>query len=215
MALSVVLASSAAALAAYLLGSANLAVIFSRSAFGEDVRTRGSGNAGSTNMLRTFGWRAAAVTFFGDVLKGALAVVIGRALYSAFGLAAYSIYGGYAGGIFALLGHMYPIYFKFQGGKGVATAIGAVAAAYPVLFVIVTAVGFTLAGVTGYVSAGSLTCSAGFPLLVLGSMLLENRFDPIELLLAVLLGGLIVFAHRGNIRRLLNGTENKFSPRRR
>lgn len=211
---SAILAPLTAALAAYLLGSANLAVIFSTRIFGRDVRTQGSGNAGSTNMLRNFGWKAAALTFFGDVLKGAAAVFIGRGLFAAFGLGAYGIYGGYIGAICALLGHMYPLYFKFKGGKGVATAVGAVGAAYPVLFVIVNVVGFSLAGFTGYVSVGSLTAAAGFPFLVLASMRLKGRFDPIELALAFALGGLIVFAHRGNIRRLMTGTENKFSPRK-
>ena len=196
----------------YFLGSVNVALILSRKVKGDDVREHGSGNAGTTNMLRTFGWRAGAMTFLGEILKGVIAVIIGRTVLSYMGYEAYAVYGGYLGGISSLIGQMFPIYFGFKGGKGVAAALGAVCALNPVLFLILCAAGFSLAAITGYVSAGSVTGAAIYPVLVLVKMLLSGTFNILELVLAIILGGLLLISHRENIKRLLNGTENKLSP---
>ena len=120
---------AAAAAAAYLLGSIDFGVVVSRLVYQEDVRSKGSGNAGATNMLRTYGKAAAALTLAGDLGKGVLAVALGRLL---FGLCTVSpewaVYGGYVAAIFAVCGHLWPVWFGFKGGKGVAVAAGAILA---------------------------------------------------------------------------------------
>ena len=204
------LAIGAALLAGYLLGSINFAVIVSRRLAGEDVRTRGSGNAGTTNMLRNYGWMAAGLTFFGDFAKGAAAVFVARALTASTDVA---LYGGLLGGIAALFGHMKPVFFGFRGGKGVATGLGTLLAVDPLVFVLVSVVGFPMAGVTGYVSLASISCAGAFPLVLLAVRLIGRRFDPVELVLAMVLGWTIVWNHRENIRRLKNGTERRFGHR--
>ncbi len=204
-------ASLAAAVVAYLLGSINCAVLFSTVFFGEDVRNHGSGNAGTTNMLRTYGAKAAALTFAGDILKGVFAVVLGRLFFTWFGVQAQQIYGAYLAGYAAIIGHMFPLYFRFKGGKGVATGLGAVCAVNPPVFGVVFTVGILIAAVSGYVSLASLTGAVLFPVLLAVSMLLTNGgVSPLELLLACGIALLVIYNHRQNIKRLLNGTENKF-----
>lgn len=193
---------------AYLLGSINCAVLISRLFFGDDVRNHGSGNAGTTNMMRTFGYKAGFATFLGDVLKGTLSVLIARWLAPVFGLEA--VHAAPAAAIAAMLGHMYPVYFRFQGGKGVATAFGAVAALHPLILLVLIAVGLPLILITGYVSLGSMTGAALYPFILLGTMLYRGRIDELSLLLAILLVGIILGNHRENLRRLREGTENKF-----
>jgi glycerol-3-phosphate acyltransferase PlsY len=192
----------------YILGSISFAVLFSKKLKGQDVRTLGSKNAGTTNMLRNFGWSAAGITFACDLLKGTAAVIIGRAIAGD----GWVVYAGYAGALGALFGHMKPVFFGFRGGKGVATSLGAVLALNPLAFAILSLIGFPLAGFTGFVSLGSITCATGFPLLIALIGALQGRFDVWETLLALSLGGMIVFNHRANIRRLLNKTEQKFHP---
>lgn len=198
------------ALVAYLMGSINSAVILSKSFYGNDVRNYGSGNAGTTNMLRTFGIRAAVFTFAGDILKGLLAVVFGRFLFSSFGMAGQVVYGAYLAGYCAIIGHMYPLYFHFKGGKGVATGLGAVMAINPVVFGILFPIGLAIAGFSGFVSLASLSGAVLFPILVCVIRYISGGVDFIELLLALGLAALIIYNHRTNITRLLSGTENKF-----
>lgn len=190
----------------YLLGSFNFSIILSRLR-GDDVRAHGSGNAGMTNMLRTYGKLPAAMTFVGDFLKGTLAVVLGRL----FAGAALSVYGGLFGALGVLLGHMFPLYFGFKGGKGVATGLGLLAALDPVSFLIVAVVFIPIAPVTGYVSLASVLGAGCFSFVLLARRWIQGAVDPFEMAMAFLLGGIIVFNHRENIRRLLNGTERKFS----
>lgn len=205
------LASLAAAAAAYLLGSVNCAVLFSTVFFGEDIRSHGSGNAGTTNMLRTYGAKAAALTFAGDILKGVCAVLLGRLLFSLLGAEAQQTYGAYLAGYTAILGHMFPLYFRFKGGKGVATGLGAVCAINPAVFGVVFTVGILIAAISGFVSLASLSGAVLFPMLLAGSMLLKNGvISPMELLLACGIALLVIYNHRENIKRLLSGTENKF-----
>ena len=212
---SFMLAAAVLAAVCYMLGSVNLAVILSRKIKGQDVREHGSGNAGTTNMLRTFGWTSAALTFGGDIIKGAISVVLCRAVFVYLGYEAYAAYGGYLGGIASLLGQMYPVYFGFKGGKGVASAIGAMGAINPLLCLAVFSVGLLLAVVTGYVSMGSVLCAVAYPFLVLALMTIGGgTFDLTELILVFSLAGMLLLSHKDNIKRLLNGTENKFTPRR-
>ena len=206
-----ILASLLAAVAAYLLGSVNCAVLFSTVFFGEDIRNHGSGNAGTTNMLRTYGAKAAALTFAGDILKGVFAVLLGRLFFSLLGVQAQQTYGAYLAGYIAIIGHMFPLYFRFRGGKGVATGLGAVCAINPPVFGVVFTVGILIAAISGYVSLASLSGAVLFPVLLAVSMLLNKGVvSLLELLLACGIALLVIYNHRQNIKRLLNGTENKF-----
>lgn len=206
-----IFATLAAAAASYLLGSINCAVLFSTTLYGDDVRTHGSFSAGTTNMLRTYGAKAAALTFAGDILKGVLAVIAGRFLFSSFGAAEYQTYGAYLAGYATILGHMFPAYFHFKGGKGVATGLGAVFAINPVVFAVLFPVGLLIAAISGFVSLGSLSGAVLFPLLVAGNMLIKRgAIDINEVLLACGIALLIIYNHRTNIKRLISGTENKF-----
>lgn len=196
--------------ACYLLGSINWAVIISKTCFKDDVRTHGSGSAGTTNMMRTYGTGTAALTFFGDILKGAASVLLARWSFFHFGFGQYEIYAAYAAGFLAVIGHMFPVYFHFKGGKGVATGLGAVLLINPPVFGIIFPIGLVIAGVSGFVSLASLSGAVLYPILVAAFMLWRGNFDLTELILAALLAGLIIYNHRSNIARLKNGTENKF-----
>ncbi len=190
-------------LACYLIGSCNLSVIVSK-AIGRDVRSCGSGNAGSTNMLRTFGWKAAVPVFLGDVLKGVAATFLGMA---AFGAAGFDPrLGGYCGATACLLGHVFPVWFGFHGGKGIAICIGTIIALFPLGGTVILACGLAIAGFSGYVSLGSILSAAAFPFMVLALK------GPREFVPALIMCVLVIFFHRENIRRLLEHRENKFSP---
>lgn len=193
--------------AAYLLGSINSAVMISRGMFGDDVRNHGSGNAGTTNMMRTYGGKAAAFCFAGDILKGTVSVLLTRLLFGIADMESYIGAAVFVAGIVAVLGHMYPVYFKFKGGKGVATALGAVVAIDPAVFGIIFVIGIALAGFSGYVSLGSLV---GATLFIPVYWFYNGGFPTAELIPAAILVALIIYNHRTNIKRLLTGTENKF-----
>lgn len=204
-----------AAAAGYLLGSVNSAVIISRLFYKDDVRTHGSGNAGTTNMLRTYGIKAAATTFFGDILKGFVSVILARYLIGSAGGDIPVSYAAYMAGYGAVLGHMFPMYFRFKGGKGVATALGAVFAIAPAIFGLLFPIGLVIAGVSGFVSLASITGAAAYPFAVWFYLIRTDSFDAIELLFAFGMAALIIYNHRENIKRLLSGTENKFYKKKR
>lgn len=182
----------------YLLGSLNFAVILSRKFYGEDIRKKGSGNGGMTNMLRTYGKKAAALTLLGDALKAVVASVIG---YVAFGVT-----GAYIAGLFCILGHMFPIYYHFQGGKGVVTTAVMILMLNPVVFLILLLMFAIIVIGTKYVSLASVMCALIWPLLV---SRIEGPGAPVLVALGIAL--LILFMHRGNIKRLYEGTERKIS----
>jgi glycerol-3-phosphate acyltransferase PlsY len=205
------LAAAVTCLAGYLLGSINFAVILSRLMAGEDVRTKGSGNAGTTNMLRNFGITPAALTFAGDFSKGCLGSLIGRLLLAPFGAA---VIGPYVGGIAAMIGHMKPVFFGFRGGKGSATGLGVLFMIDKVVFLFLAAVGLLISGFSGFVSLASVICAAALPFVLSLYRLYQRRFTVRELVFVLAFGLLILWNHRGNIRRLLAGTENSFRPRR-
>ena len=203
------------AVAAYFLGCFNGAVIVSKYILRDDVRTHGSGNAGLTNFYRTFGGPLTAVVILTDVLKAVLAVLLSRWLMfhgftiflsAASTTALYDAIAKYWAGLFCLLGHMFPVMFKFKGGKGILSG-GTIAIMIDWRVALVVWGGFLiLAILTKYVSLGSIWAGASFPV----ATFFVYR-DPVLTLLGLLLGGLVVFMHRGNISRLLHGTENKFS----
>lgn len=192
------------AVAGYLLGSVNTSLVLGKLFYKKDVRQYGSGNAGATNTLRTLGKTAAIMVVVGDFLKGILACLIGKWLA---GETSDGVYGGmYVAGIMAVIGHNWPLYFGFKGGKGVMTAFAVVLMFSPPA-ALICLLGFILVvAITRYVSLGSIIGGAAFPLVawILGEQLFL-------ILTGVLLALLIIFRHSSNISRLLNGNEKKLS----
>ena len=148
------------ALAAYLLGSLNFGVIISRLRYGDDIRRHGSGNAGATNALRTYGKLAAVLVLAGDFLKGTFAVLLGSMI-------AGQLLGGWVASLLVILGHMFPAFFGFRGGKGVATAAGAILLLNPYSLAGLLAVFVVVTAATRYVSLASVLAAASFPLFTL------------------------------------------------
>ena len=182
----------------YLLGSISTGVLLSKAFSQTDIRTQGSGNAGTTNMLRVLGRKAAFYTFIGDMLKGVIAVFIGKWLIG-------GELGGLLGVVGAVLGHYYPLYFGFKGGKGIATSFGSLLFVFPVHALLAFTVFLILVAVTHYVSVGSVAAAIVLPLLVL-----ITRFgDPKLWIITACIGASVVWRHRANIKRLLNHTESK------
>ena len=184
--------------AGYLLGSISTGVVLSRLFAKTDIRSQGSGNAGTTNMLRVLGRKMALLTFIGDMLKGIIAVFIGKWLIG-------GELGGLLGVVGAVLGHYYPLYFGFKGGKGIATSFGSLLFVFPVQALLAFAVFLILVAVTHYVSVGSIAAAITLPLLIV-----ITRFqEPTLWIITVCIGASVVWRHRANIKRLMNHTENK------
>lgn len=201
-----------AALIAYLLGSINSAIIVSKIYAHDDVRKYGSKNAGMTNILRTYGKLPAFFTLLGDFLKGVLAVVIGRMIFSAVGIEI--IDAGYAAGFFALLGHLYPVYFGFKGGKGVLTSLGIILVVNPLVFCILLIIFLPVLFITRIVSLVSVTGAILYPFLTLVVDLCLRRPALFDFLFAALFSVVVIYKHRGNIQRLLNGTERRIGDKK-
>ena len=195
----------AVAAEAYLLGSVDTGILVSKYLYHDDVRTHGSGAAGMTNMLRTFGKKAAALTAVGDVLKGVVAVCLGRWLFSHLGV--------YLAAILAVVGHSKPIYFGFKGGKGVLVAAGAILAVQPVLLPVLALIFLACLLPTGMVSLGSITMAAAYPVLTLVYSLLRGlpTQDVVVCTVgAAIVGGMVIWMHRTNIQRIRDGKEYRF-----
>lgn len=208
---------------AYLAGSINTSVILSKSMYGEDVRDSGSGNAGATNMLRTYGAGIAVLTLICDILKGALLVLLATWLDVIFSSYFKSspmtdferIYLldnlKYIVGIFVVLGHDFPIWFGFRGGKGVATSLGVILALNPIIGLIVLIIALLIMIFSRYVSLGSVIGAVVYPFIVLtyilagGESFTENI---VYIIMAFSLAFLLIIKHHSNIKRLKNGTEN-------
>ena len=196
-----VLVAVITALASYFLGCFNGAVIVSKYILRDDVRNHGSGNAGLTNFYRTFGGPLTAVVILTDVLKAVLAVLLGQWLFGG-----WYVLGKYWAGLFCLLGHMFPCMFHFKGGKGILSG-GTIAIMIDWRIALVVWGGFLILTIlTRYVSLGSLWAGASFPFITW-----YCYPDPVIVVLGFACGGLVVWQHRANIKRLLSGTENKFS----
>ena len=182
---------------AYLLGSVSFSIVLSRLTQGSDVREKGSGNAGATNMARNYGWAAGLMTLGGDILKSALAMFIGHLLLGDAGLA--------LAGCAATLGHCFPVFYGFKGGKGV-SALAAVAIMIDWRVVALgLAIFLIVALLTKKVSPGSLTAAVVVPML---TVIFQKGLP--KILLAIFCGLLVIYQHRANIRRLINGTEPDF-----
>ena len=210
-----ILIAAATVLQAYLLGSVDTGILISKLVYHDDVRGHGSGAAGMTNMLRTFGKKAAAMTAVGDVLKGVLAVCIGRWLFHLLpaGTGVSQYLGVYLAAIFAVLGHLFPLYFGFKGGKGVLVAGGAVLAIQPVLLPFLAVIFLACLIPTGMVSLGSLTMAALYPLLTIIYGVIKGYAAGDMLVCAIgsgFMSGMVIYMHRANIQRIREGKEYRF-----
>lgn len=197
------------AVISYFCGCFNGAVIVSKYILRDDVRTHGSGNAGLTNFYRTFGGPLTLVVILLDVVKAVAAVLVGMWILGSVvghGAPIWVVLGKYWAGLFCMLGHMFPCMFKFKGGKGILSG-GTIAIMLDWRLALVCWGGFLiLAVMTKWVSLGSLSTGITFPLMTW--VLYQNW---VLLLLGLIIGGLIIWKHRGNLRRILRGEESKFS----
>ena len=197
------------AIIAYLIGSINFSIILSKKMAGFDVREKGSGNAGTTNMLRAVGKKAAAITLLCDILKGVIAILVAIFIGNVIEGANKPLLVQIAG-IAVILGHTFPIFFKFKGGKGVATSLGVLIMSNWHIGLICLVFALILIALTQMVSVGSIAAAILYPVLIL--FIPENYIVPGNYLIySVILAIFVVFNHRENVKRLLNGTENKIS----
>ena len=200
---------------AYLIGSINFSVLISKKMAGFDVREKGSGNAGTTNMLRSVGKKAAVITLVCDILKGVVSIVIAI------------IVGNIAknldrelllqiAGIAVVLGHTFPIFFGFKGGKGVATSLGVLLMSNWQIGLICLVFAVVLMALTRMVSLGSCAAAVLFPVLTLFinqhyTVLTDGKSGRVYFVYSVILAIIVLYNHRSNIKRILSGTENKLS----
>ncbi len=203
------LCSALCAALAYLLGSLSFSIIVTKLLYHKDIRAFGSGNAGMTNVLRTFGKGAAALTIAGDIGKGVLAVLLAKWIFTLAGSA--PLFGAYIAAVFAVLGHVYPLYFGFKGGKAVSVATGTIIAIEPVLILPLVVIFFTVFGLSKMVSLASISCAAAYPVVTFLYFFFIRKQDAAwTTLCAAAVGVLVIWLHRGNIARIKNGTEYKF-----
>ena len=198
---------------AYLIGSINFSVLISKKMAGFDVREKGSGNAGTTNMLRSVGKKAAAITLICDILKGVVSIVIAiivgnivKNLDREFLLQ--------IAGIAVVIGHTFPIFFGLKGGKGVATSLGVLLMSNWQIGLICLVFALVLMVLTRMVSLGSCGAAVLFPVLTLFinqhyTVLTEGKSGRVYFVYSVILAIIVLYNHRSNIKRILNGTENK------
>ena len=199
------------AVIAYAIGSINFSVIISRKFAGFDVRDKGSGNAGTTNMLRSVGKKAAAITLLCDILKGVVSIIIAFILGKIFKSVSASLLIQTAG-IAVVIGHTFPIFFEFKGGKGVATALGVILCINWKVGLICLAFAVLIIAFTRMVSAGSSAAAILYPVLTIfgvqsNYLIVEGKY----LIFSILLALIVVFNHRENIKRILEGKENRIS----
>lgn len=192
------------AVVGYLIGSLNSAMILSRLMYHDDIRKYGSGNAGMTNMMRVYGKTAAGLTLLFDILKTGIAVWIGILLLGH--------HAAYTAGAACVVGHCYPLYYKFKGGKGVAVTAGLCLFANPPVFLILFIIFAIVVGFTKYISLGSIMSLLFFPLMLRSFYQLFGQPVPLTVLFpALFITVLVILQHRENIKRLWAGEENKFS----
>ncbi len=199
------------AIIAYALGSISFSVIFSRKFAGFDVREKGSLNGGSTNVLRTVGKKAAALTLICDISKGVVAIIVALIAGKIAQNADKNLLVQIAG-LFAVLGHTFPIFFEFRGGKGVATALGVILITNWQIGLICLVFALVLIVFSKMVSMGSVGAAILFPVLTL---FISEHYIVSEgsgyLVYSIILAFIVIFNHRANIQRILSGKENKLS----
>lgn len=207
------------AVVSYLLGSCNSSIITIRLMKGEDIRKFGSGNAGLTNTLRCFGKLPALITLIGDLSKGVIAVFICKfvcaLLDAGIGVENDVRYIGYIAGLFAVIGHIFPVYYGFKGGKGVLVGVSVFLVVDPAVFGILILIFAVVLIITRYVSVSSMTAALLCPFV---TFFMRNYAEKVSFnislvhtLLTVPICAIVIFMHRSNIQRLKNGTENRFS----
>ena len=201
------------AVISYLLGSVNTSIIVSKLTMHKDIRNYGSGNAGFTNAVRSMGWKKGLIVLFGDILRCVIAVLIGQLIYCG----SLDFHQGAAGrllsGAFVFLGHIYPVYFGFRGGKGALTAATTVLLYDPRVFAIGMAVFFIVILTTKYMSLASISAAVVMPIMVF-VFSYTGVIEDLSIgytLIAAGMGALVIIKHRTNIARLIKGTESKFS----
>ena len=198
-------------LIAYLIGSVNFSIIISKKMAGFDVREKGSGNAGTTNMLRSVGKKAAAITLLCDVLKGVVAIGV-AIIAGKFAANLDKALLVQIAAIAVVIGHTFPIFFQFKGGKGVATSLGVLLLVNWKIGLICLVFAVILIVLTRMVSLGSVGAAILYPVLV---MFIHTNYTVSEgsnyLIFSIILAILVAFNHRTNIKRLMNGTENRIS----
>ena len=197
------------AVIAYLIGSINFSVIISKKMGGFDLREKGSGNAGTTNALRTIGKKAAALTLICDILKGVVAIFIAKLIGVIWSDVDKALLVQIAG-IAVVIGHTFPIFFKFKGGKGVATSLGVLITTNWQIGLICLVFAVVLIALTQMVSVGSIVAAILYPVLTMfigQNYIVEGNYILASIILAIL----VVFNHRENVKRILSGTENKLS----
>lgn len=191
---------------AYLLGNISTSYIVAKRLAGVDIRTQGSGNAGSTNVLRTLGKKAGALTFIGDVLKGLIAVLIAR--FIAYGANLDDTTCAYLAVVAVVLGHNYPVFLGFKGGKGVATSLGSMLGMNPLVALLCLGFFIIIVAITKYVSLGSILGIGLSPII----MMINHNTKGV--LVTLFLAISVAITHRENIKRLLNGTERKLGQKK-
>lgn len=208
------------ALVSYLLGSCNSSILVVRLLKHQDVRNFGSHNAGLTNTLRCFGKGCAALTLIGDLAKGIIAVFLSRGIchWMDVGLTAQQDvhFIGYIAGIFAILGHVFPLYYHFRGGKGVLVGVSVFLGIDPKVFGCLILIFIIVLAISKYVSLGSIIAAVCCPIITFLFQMLQCEDMPMWYVwlntgLAAVMGAMVIWMHRTNIQRLKNGTENRFS----
>ena len=198
------------ALVAYLIGSVNFSVIISKRLAGFDVRERGSGNAGTTNMLRSVGKGPAALTLILDIAKGLVAILIAFVIGKISSEANAAILVQLAG-VFVVLGHTFPIFFGFKGGKGVATSLGVLLFINPVIGLICLVFALAVMAFTRMVSLGSIMAAILFPVL---TIFIKDGYIAegyTYILFGIAMAAIVIFNHRSNLKRIYTGQENRLS----
>lgn len=207
------------AIEGYLLGSIVFGILISKHFCHDDVRTHGSGSAGMTNMLRNYGKAAGAATAVGDVAKGAAAVLLGRLIFAWLlpGTGIEPICGAYLAGIFAVIGHTLPLYFGFKGGKGVLVGAGAILATSPVIVAALLIIFLIEFAITRIVSLGSIIVAGLYPIFAIVYWAWQGANLPSLVFIGVcaaVMGGMVIYMHRSNIQRLKDGTEYRFTSKK-
>ena len=227
---SIIIKGIITAVIAYLFGSISFAVIFTKMSSKKDIREMGSGNAGFTNVLRSVGVVPAVFTLVFDFLKGVIASFVGSWFFSTIECADVRltdeiiVYGGLIGGVFAIIGHMYPVYFGFKGGKGIVTAAAMMAVTDWRVFLLIVATFLIMFFATKIISLSSITCAALYGVYTFvctfffdymrGDHLYSLRYVIICSLFALLLGTFVIIKHKENIKRLLKGEEKKITAKK-
>ncbi len=186
------------AVVGYLLGNFATGITVGK-VFGIDIRETGSKNAGTTNVLRTLGWMPSLLTFLGDALKGVIAALIGKWLMGG------NIYGAYVAGIAVILGHNWPVFYHFRGGKGIATSFGVILAVHPLIALGLLLWQIVVVAITKYMSVASITGAVVFFVAVL----VRCWGDWLQIVMALIVSILAIFSHRANIGRLMRHEENR------